>query len=91
MYLQTKKLNEKRKKIMTNRETFEKYLEADRIAAKSRQIAGWLVEALEHQDKRGNLKTIDQVNLKMGQELLAALDQYLETGKGPSLGNQGAV
>ena len=71
---------------MTNRETLEKFLEADKMAAKSRQIAGWLVEALEHQDKRGNLKTIDQVNLKMGQELLVALDEYLETGKSPLLG-----
>ena len=71
---------------MTNRETFEKYLEADRIAAKSRQIAGWLVESLEHQDKRGNLKTIDQVNLKMGRDLIEILDLYLETGKSPLLG-----
>ena len=78
MYLQTEKTNEKRKKTMTNRETYEKYLEADRMVAKSRQIAGWLVEALEHQDKRGNLKTIDQVNLKMGRDLIEILDLYLE-------------
>jgi hypothetical protein len=67
----------KEEEIMTQIETYEKYLLADRMAAKSRQVAEWLVESLEHQDRRGNLKTIDQVNLKMGQELIAALDAYL--------------
>ena len=66
---------------MTHVETFEKYMAADRMAAKSRLITEWLVESLEIQEKRGNLKTIDQVNLKMGRDFLEILDIYLETGE----------
>ena len=74
MYLQT----EKKEIIMTQIEAYEKYLQADRLLARSRQVSQWLVESLEHQNKRGKLKTIDQVNLKMGQDLLEILDIYLE-------------
>lgn len=63
---------------MTHIEMYEKYLQADKLVARSRQITQWLVESLEHQNKRDNLKTIDQVNLKMGQDLLEILDLYLE-------------
>ena len=63
---------------MTQVEAYEKYLQADKLVARSKQVAQWLVETLEHQDKRGNLKTIDQVNLKMGQDLIEILDIYLE-------------
>ena len=66
---------------MTQIEAYEKYLQADRLLAKSKQISQWLVEALEHQDKRGNLKTIDQVNLKMGQDLIEILDIYFDQSK----------
>lgn len=66
---------------MTQIETYEKYLQADKLVARSRQISQWLVESLEHLDKRGKLKTIDQVNLKMGRDLIELLDLYLETGK----------
>ena len=66
---------------MTHVETFEKYMAADRMASKSRLITEWLVESLEIQEKRGNLKTIDQVNLKMGRDFLEILDIYLETGE----------
>lgn len=73
---------------MTQIEAYEKYLLADRMAAKSRQITEWLVESLEIQEKRGNLKTIDQVNLKMGREFLEILDLYLEKGEVPLLGKR---
>lgn len=73
---------------MTHQEAYEKYLLADRMAAKSRQITEWLVESLEIQEKRGNLKTIDQVNLKMGREFLEILDLYLEKGEVPLLGKR---
>lgn len=73
---------------MTQIEAYEKYLLADRMAAKSRQITEWLVESLEIQEKRGNLKTIDQVNLKMGREFLEILDLYLEKGETPLLGKR---
>lgn len=73
---------------MTHQEAYEKYLLADRMAAKSRQITEWLVESLEIQEKRGNLKTIDQVNLKMGREFLEILDLYLEKGETPLLGKR---
>ena len=63
---------------MTHIEMYEKYLQADKLVARSKQVSEWLVESLAHQDKRGNLKTIDQVNLKMGQDLLEILDLYLE-------------
>ena len=63
---------------MTQIEAYEKYLQADRLLARSKQVSQWLVDSLEHQNKRGNLKTIDQVNLKMGQDLLELLDIYLE-------------
>ena len=63
---------------MTQIEAYEKYLQADRLLARSKQVSQWLVDSLEHQNKRGNLKTIDQVNLKMGQDLLEILDIYLE-------------
>ena len=66
---------------MTHQEAYEKYLAADRMASKSRLITEWLVESLEIQEKRGNLKTIDQVNLKMGRDFLEILDIYLETGE----------
>ena len=66
---------------MTHQEAYEKYLLADRMASKSRLITEWLVESLEIQEKRGNLKTIDQVNLKMGRDFLEILDIYLETGE----------
>ena len=66
---------------MTQIEAYEKYLLADRMASKSRLITEWLVESLEIQEKRGNLKTIDQVNLKMGRDFLEILDLYLETGE----------
>lgn len=66
---------------MTHQEAYEKYLLADRMASKSRLITEWLVESLEIQEKRGNLKTIDQVNLKMGRDFLEILDLYLETGE----------
>ena len=73
---------------MTHQEAYENYLLADRMAAKSRQITEWLVESLEIQEKRGNLKTIDQVNLKMGKEFLEILDLYLEKGETPLLGKR---
>lgn len=63
---------------MNHIEAYENYLQADKLVARSRQITQWLVESLEHQNKRGKLKTIDQVNLKMGQDLLEILDLYLE-------------
>ena len=66
---------------MTHQEAYEKYLAADRMAAKSRLITTWLIESLEAQEKRGNLKMIDQVNLKMGRDFLEILDLYLETGE----------
>ena len=66
---------------MTHIEAYEKYLTADKMAAKSRLITTWLVESLEVQEKRGNLKTIDQVNLKMGRDFLETLDLYLDTGE----------
>lgn len=66
---------------MTHQEAYEKYLAADKMASKSRLITEWLVESLEIQEKRGNLKTIDQVNLKMGRDFLEILDIYLETGE----------
>ena len=73
---------------MTHKEAYENYLLADRMAAKSRQITEWLVESLDIQEKRGNLKTIDQVNLKMGREFLEILDLYLEKGETPLLGKR---
>ena len=66
---------------MTHVETFEKYIAADKMASKSRLITTWLIESLEAQEKRGNLKMIDQVNLKMGRDFLEILDIYLETGE----------
>ena len=63
---------------MTQIEAYEKYLQADRLLARSKQVSQWLVDSLEHQNKRGKLETIDQVNLKMGQDLLEILDIYLE-------------
>ena len=73
---------------MTHQEAYEKYLLADRMASKSRLITEWLVESLEIQEKRGNLKTIDQVNLKMGRDFLEILDLYLEKGETPLLGKR---
>lgn len=66
---------------MTQIEAYEKYLQADRLLTRSKQISQWLVDSLEHQHKRGNLKTIDQVNLKMGQDLLEILDIYFDQSK----------
>ena len=63
---------------MTQIEAYEKYLQADRLLTRSKQISQWLVDSLEHQHKRGNLKTIDQVNLKMGKDLIEILDIYLK-------------
>lgn len=63
---------------MTHQEAYEKFLNADKLAVRSKQITQWLVESLEHQDKRGKLKTIDQVNLKMGRDFIEILDLYLE-------------
>jgi len=70
---------------MTHIEAYEKYLQADRLVARSRQISQWLVESLEYQDKRGKLKTIDQVNLKMGKDLLEILDLYLNSSEGENV------
>ena len=66
---------------MTQIEAYERYLQADRLLTRSKQISQWLVDSLEHQHKRGNLKTIDQVNLKMGQDLLEILDIYFDQSK----------
>ena len=66
---------------MTKVDALNKYLEADKMAAKSRLIVEWLVESLENQDKLGKLKSIDQVNLEMGQSYLESLDTYLKTGE----------
>ena len=60
-----------------NTDTYKKYLAADRLAASSHLIAKWLVESLESQDAKGNLTNMDQVNLKMGRDLVENLQSYL--------------
>ena len=53
------------------------YSEADIVASKSRQIAGWMLETLEKQAVLGNLDREGQANHVMGRELIQNLDEYL--------------
>lgn len=62
---------------MNTSQIMKAFSEADIVAAKSRQIAGWMLESLEKQEALGNLDREGQANLKMGRELIENLDEYL--------------